>query len=56
MNPQRYAHPRAGMAIGAVLLVGWFGAIGAAIATDDSGDPSRTGRAGPGYLPPASVR
>jgi hypothetical protein len=30
------AHPRAGMAIGAAVIVGWLGAIGVAIASDDS--------------------
>jgi hypothetical protein len=33
---QSRAHPRAGMAIGAAVVVGWLGAIGVAIASDDS--------------------
>jgi hypothetical protein len=33
---QAPAHPRAGMAIGAAVIVGWLGAIGVAIASDDS--------------------
>jgi hypothetical protein len=33
---QSPAHPRAGIAIGAAVIVGWLGAIGVAIAGDDS--------------------
>jgi hypothetical protein len=33
---QSRAHPRAGMAIGAALIVGWLGVIGVAITGDDS--------------------
>jgi hypothetical protein len=62
MSPAR--HPRAGLAIGALVLLGWFAALGAAIADDGSttaerlATPSsgtsdapvaRPGRAGPGY-------
>jgi hypothetical protein len=69
MNTQRALHPRAGLAIGAVLLTGWLGVIGAAIASDSStetassaapkapetGTPvARPGRAGPGYDPPTA--
>jgi hypothetical protein len=51
MNARTHAHPRAGLAIGAVLLAGWMGALGAAVASDEStGKDSRTGRAGPGYV------
>jgi hypothetical protein len=57
-------HPRAGLAIGALMLAAWLGALGAAIADDGSSNaesraaPSaeasqtpvaRPGRAGPGY-------
>jgi hypothetical protein len=66
MSPQRPRHPRAGLAIGAVVLAGWLSAIGAAIATDGSADVedraapgagtaetrvARPGRAGPAYNP-----
>jgi hypothetical protein len=62
MRPGR--QPRAGLAIGALMLVGWLAALGAAIADDGSTNaasraaPSsgtsdapvaRPGRAGPGY-------
>jgi hypothetical protein len=65
MTPQRPQRPRAGLAIGAAVLLGWLGMIGVAIATDGSGDTdsraapkagaadgpvARPGRAGPGYL------
>jgi hypothetical protein len=41
---QRRSHPRAGLAIGVVVLAGWLGAIGAAIVTDSSADAgSRAG-------------
>lgn len=36
MSPERPVYPRTGLAIGAVLLAGWLGAIGVAIASDDS--------------------
>jgi hypothetical protein len=67
MNPRRTPHPRAGLAVGAALLAGWLGAMGAAMASDASTDaeghaepksavaetpPARPGRAGPGYDPP----
>jgi hypothetical protein len=57
-------HRREGMAIGAAVIVGWLGAIGVAISSDNSASPgsraapysvgaetttARTGRAGPGY-------
>jgi hypothetical protein len=57
-------HPRAGMVIGADVIVGWLGAIGVAIASDNSSDgesraapysaaretpTARAGRAWPGY-------
>jgi hypothetical protein len=69
MTTQRPFHPRAGLAIGAALLAGWLGAIGAAVASDSSteaasratpkapetGTPvARPGRAGPGYDPPTA--
>jgi hypothetical protein len=44
MHTQSRPRPRAGLAIGAVLLAGWLGAIGIAIATDD--DTGATGSAG----------
>jgi hypothetical protein len=64
VGPRRATHPRAGLAIGAAVLAGWLGAIGAAVATDGSTDAesraapksaaaegpvARPGRAGPGY-------
>jgi hypothetical protein len=66
MTSQRRGHPRAGLAIGALVLGGWLAALGVAIANDGTSDresgavpgsPSadapvaRPGRAGPGYLP-----
>jgi hypothetical protein len=65
MTPRRSQHPRAGLAIGAVVFLGWLGALGVAIASDGSSDGDtraapdaatqeapvpRHGRAGPGYL------
>jgi hypothetical protein len=67
VNPRRPPHPWAGLAIGAALLAGWLGAMGAGMASDASTDaedraerksavaetpPARPGRAGPGYDPP----
>jgi hypothetical protein len=62
-------HPRAGMAIGAAVVVGWVGVIGVAIAGDDSpsaetratpysvgaeSPTARPGRVGPGYHEPGA--
>jgi hypothetical protein len=56
MNAQHRPHPRAGIAIGALLLAGWVGAIGAAIATDDAGGSSGASGAGPAHLAPGPSR
>jgi hypothetical protein len=71
MSTQRPRHPRAGIAIGLVLLVGWLGAIVASLATDSSSDVdtravpgarsaeqqfARPGAAGPGYRSAAADR
>jgi hypothetical protein len=64
MSPALARHPRAALAIGAVVLSGWLAAIGLAIGTDAStdvesraapngapaeGPVARPGKAGPGY-------
>jgi hypothetical protein len=64
MSRARRAHPRAGLALGAVMLAAWLAALGAAIADDGSTNAdsratardgtaeapvARPGRAGPGY-------
>jgi hypothetical protein len=48
MYTQSRPHPRAGLAIGAVLLAGWLGAIGIAIANDDDTGASGSAGATPG--------
>jgi hypothetical protein len=67
---QSRPHPRAGLVIGAALLVGWLGTIGAAIATDSSADTdsraaganavdtsaASAGRAATGYAAPGFER
>jgi hypothetical protein len=68
---QTRRHPRAGIAIGAVVLVAWLAAIALAATSDGStgsGDsatpgssavqapPARTGRAAPGYFQAGSER
>jgi hypothetical protein len=65
MTTARRSHPRAGLAIGALLLAVWLAALGVAIADDGSTNAesraapnasgtdapvARLGRAGPGYF------
>jgi len=38
---QKPRHPRAGMAVGAAILVAWLGALVAAFASDDAPDRHR---------------